>query len=60
MSMKNHGGIIAAGENSRFVLQSSLEILLAETYSSKPGRTGNGNDEFGLTNYLCLYFEGIF
>jgi hypothetical protein len=40
--------------------QSSLIILPAEISSSKSEGTGKGNDEFGLTNYLCSYFEGIF
>jgi hypothetical protein len=33
MSMENHGGIISTIENSWFVHQSSLAILLAELYS---------------------------
>jgi hypothetical protein len=58
--MENHSGMIWAGGNSSIVHQNFLEIPPAELSSSNAGGTGEGNDEFGLTKYLCSYFEGIF
>jgi hypothetical protein len=40
--------------------QKSLTILPAESSSSKAGRTGEGNYEFGLTKYLSSHFKGVF
>jgi hypothetical protein len=56
MSMKNHGGMISAEENSLFVHQSSLAILPAESSSSEAGGTGEGKDEFCVGNgsLTCL------
>jgi hypothetical protein len=45
--------------NSWFVRQSSLATLQEESSSSKAGGTDNGNYEFGLTKYLCSYFQKI-
>jgi hypothetical protein len=30
------------------------------TVVAKQEELGEGSDEFGLTKYLCSYFEGIF
>jgi hypothetical protein len=30
-----------------------------QSFSINAGGTSKRNDEFGLTNYLCSYFEGI-
>jgi hypothetical protein len=54
--MENHGGMISTGENTS-VHQSSLSILPAESFSSKAGGTGKGN-EFCHTKYLSHALKG--
>jgi hypothetical protein len=41
-------------------LELSGNSIRAETSSTKPGVTGEGNDAFGITKYLCSYFEDLF
>jgi hypothetical protein len=57
--MENHGGMISAGENSRFVHHSSPAILQADSSNSKIEGTDEGNNEFGLMKYLYSNFEGF-
>jgi hypothetical protein len=53
--MENHGGIISAGEatdlSTRALWQSYQQNLLV----AKQDELGEGNDEFGLSKYLCSY-----
>jgi vacuolar-type H+-ATPase subunit I/STV1 len=54
MSMDKHCGMMMSTEvNSWFVHQSSLTVLLAESFGSKEW-------EFGLVKYLCSYLQVIF
>jgi hypothetical protein len=53
MDMKNHGGMISAGETSNL-----STIALCHVVANQ--ELGEGNDEFGLTKYLSSYFEVIF
>jgi hypothetical protein len=47
-------------QGKTFVHQSPLAVLPTESSTSKLGELGEGNYKFGLTKYLCSYFEGIF
>jgi hypothetical protein len=58
MSMENHGRMLSKGEDS-FFHQSFLAILPAVSSSNKAGGTGEGNDKFGLSKYLCSYYAGF-
>jgi hypothetical protein len=48
--------MISGGENSLFILHSSLAILPLP-FSRKKG--DEGNYDFGLTKYLCSYLGKI-
>jgi hypothetical protein len=56
--MENHGGMASTGEKW-FVCQSSLAILPAVNWQ-QAGRTGEGNDKFGLAKYFCSYLQVTF
>jgi hypothetical protein len=60
MSMEDHGGTITAGKtpdsSARALWQSCQQSRLV----AKQEKLDEGNGEFGLTKYLCLYFEGNF
>lgn len=59
MSKENHGEKISTVENSSFVNQSSLKIMPAESSSSKPEGTDEGNNKFSLRNNYFV-FQRIF
>jgi hypothetical protein len=51
--MENHGGMMmSTEEHSRFIHQSSLAILPAQSSGSKQEEW-----EFGLVKYFCFYLE---
>jgi hypothetical protein len=55
--MENHGGMISVGD----ILIRPPELSGNPTSSHLVGKQeefGEGNDEFGLTKFLCSYFEG--
>jgi hypothetical protein len=59
MSMKDHGGTTAGktpDSSARALWQSYQKSRLV----AKQKKLDEGNGEFGLTKYLCLYFEGNF
>jgi hypothetical protein len=43
-----------------YINRGKLMIHPAESSCCITGGTSEGNYEFGLAKYLCLYFEGIF
>jgi hypothetical protein len=58
--VENRGRMMSTRENARFVHQNTLMVLPAESFSSKAGLPGEGNNYFFLTKYLCSYLEGVF
>jgi hypothetical protein len=55
--IKNHGGMILTGENSRFLHQSSLPIIPALPSSTKAGGFDEWNDEYP---YSPLRLHGVY
>jgi hypothetical protein len=60
MSMEKYSGVIATGEATWFVYQSSLAILPAVASISEAGETWQRKLWMWPSKYLCLYFEVIF
>jgi hypothetical protein len=59
MSMENHGGMITT-EEKLLIRPPELSGNHTSSYPvANQQKLGEGN-EYGLTNYLCSYFEGIF
>lgn len=52
MSIESDGVMISTGIN---LSVHSLLVLSAESYSSKTGGSGDGNDEFGVTKYISSH-----
>jgi hypothetical protein len=59
MSMENHGGMIS----TRGTHDSSTRALCQayqQSHRVADSKNKRRKDEFGLTKYLCSYFEGVF
>jgi hypothetical protein len=56
----DHGLMMSTGKFLIRPAELCLEILAADSSSSKVGGTGEGNHEFGLAKYFCSYLKVIF
>jgi hypothetical protein len=54
-----HDGMISTGENSCFIIQSSLAVLPADLSSIKARETGEGSNNFFPLELSLSYFEGV-
>jgi hypothetical protein len=57
--MENHSGIISAGKTPDSSTRALWQSYQQSQLVSKQEELDERNDEFGLTKYVCLYFEGI-
>jgi hypothetical protein len=59
MSMKNHGGMISAWGKITICPAQLCGNPTSCHLAATQEELGDENDEFGLTKYICKYFEGL-